>query len=362
MSNSSPPRYVEEMKIPLVASLDVPEGVEVLNLGTNESPYGPPPAAIKSIQVKAQDPHRYCDPNATALRQAIGEYHGINPAQIVCGNGSEELLDVVGRVYARPGDEILHSEYGYRQFEMVAHRLGATQVKAPANDISTNVDGLLDKVTNKTKICFLANPENPTGTYIGEEDLRHLATELPSSVVLVIDSAYAEYVIDPDYSNGMALVDERDNAVVIRTFSKAWGLAGLRVGWAYCPPDLVGPMNSVRGLGNVNAIAQAAAVAALSDKDFTVKIRARTIADREKLAKDLKELGLEVVPSATNFVLIRFPDWPEKNAEAASKHLLAEGIILRHVPDHGLPEYIRMTLGTPKECKRVIDSLRHFLE
>jgi len=345
----------------MIAPLKIPENVEILALGTNESTYGPPPAVPDVIRAAAHNTHRYCDPNSTELRHALAKIHAINPAQIVCGNGSEELLDVIGRIYARPGDEILNSEYGYRQFEMVSHRVGATQVKAPADNLTTSVDGLLANVTAKTKICFLANPENPTGRYIGKKELHRLADGLPPSVILVIDSAYAEYVDDPDYSDGMELVDERQNIIVIRTFSKAWGLAGLRVGWAYCPLDLAEPMSTVKGLGNVNSIAQAAAVAALTDMEFPNQIRRRNRKDLDKLASDLAAIGLETVPSATNFMLIKFPDEPGRSAKEANQHLLNEGIILRYVADHGLPDYIRMTLGSPEECKRVVDSLKRFL-
>ena len=361
MSNSVPPRYVEKMKVPLVAGLEMPINSNVLNLGTNQSPFGAPQIAIDVAIKKASELHQYCDPLSTDLRHALGTFHRIDPDQIVCGNGSEELLDVIGRLYARPGDEILHSEYGYRQFEMVTHRLGATQVKAPADGMTTSVDGLLSKVTNKTKVCFIANPENPTGTYIDRHELSRLTTELPPSITLVIDSAYAEYIDDPDYSDGMTLVDEHQNVVVVRTFSKAWGLAGLRVGWAYCPTNMIGSMNTVRGLGNVNSIAQAAATAALKDTEFLKDIRLRNREGIQRLTKDAETIGLTVVPSAGNFILMGFPNTPGKTADAANNFLLSEGIILRHVPDHGLPNHIRMTLGTPEECRRVMSCLKRFL-
>ena len=340
-----------------VKNLDQP----ILNLSTNESSFGASPLVLEAIQERANNPHRYPDPSSTDLRDAIGEAFGLDPELITCGNGSEEVIDGIARVYSRPGDEILFSEYGFLQFPIVAYRTGATPVKAPARDLKTDVDSLLAAVTEKTKIVFVANPDNPTGTWIPTTEIRRLRDNLPGNVVLVVDSAYCEYVDDPDFSDGLELVEGHDNVIVTRTFSKAWGLAGLRVGWGYGPAEMIGALNLMRGIGNINAMAQAGAAAALKDPTHVEMVRTKTDEARAKFSADLQQFGVQTVPGAANFVLVKFPtEDTNRRAIDAHRHLAEENIYVRSNEDYGLDDYLRITVGTMDECDRVIESLKRF--
>ncbi|MHA1571215.1 MAG: pyridoxal phosphate-dependent aminotransferase, partial [Alphaproteobacteria bacterium] len=270
-----------------------PPGRRLIDLSLNESSYGASPKAIAAAQARCASPERYPDPASAALRKALGRVHDLDPARIVCGNGSEDLLDLIGRVYARPGDEILVTEHGFAQFRLIATRVGATPVSAPENGLTADVDALLAAVTQRTKILYLANPNNPTGTYVNATELARLHSALPPSVLLVVDAAYAEYVVATDFDNGLSLARENDaeNIIVTHTFSKAYGLAAFRVGWAYLPHAAAGPVNLVRAIGNVNAIAQAAALAALDDPDFVARTRDRTAEERRRLTAALTAIG-----------------------------------------------------------------------
>ena len=356
-----PVAYIEGIGLSIVKKVDLPKDVDILNLATNESSFGASQAVLNAIREQAEKPHRYPDPLSTELRHAIGQHFDLEADQIVCGNGSEELLDGIGRIYARPGDEILFSEYGFLQFPIVAYRVGATAIKAPSPNLTANVDTLLENVTDRTKILFLANPENPTGTYIPASEVRRLRDNLPRRIVLVVDSVYCEYVDDPDFTDGLELVEGHNNVIVIRTFSKAWGLAGLRVGWAYCSASMAAALNTMRGIGNVNAMAQAGAVAALSDPSHVDKVRRETDQARNKFIKDLSRFGVTMVPGAANFVLVKFPaTQTNRKAVDAFRHLVSEGIIVRTNEDYGLDDYLRITIGTIEECDQVIESLDRF--
>jgi histidinol-phosphate aminotransferase len=334
---------------------------EITDLSLNESSLGASPLATRAAKARAEQLNRYPDPASAELRDAIGRAYGLDPARITCGNGSEELIDAIARIYARPGDEVVFTEYGFMQFPIVAMRVGATPAIAAEKDLTTDVDAMLARVTDKTRIVFLANPNNPTGTYIPRDEVRRLRDGLPGSILLVVDSAYAEYVVDADYSEGNELVEGVENVVVTRTFSKAFGLAALRVGWAYGSASIIGAMNRMRGIGNVNAIAQEAALAALGDLDFVRRVREQTAAERERLCRALTGLGLAVVPSAANFVMARFPSDTNHRAGAALAHMEGRGIILRPVDDYGLDDYLRFTIGLPEENDAVIEGLRSFL-
>jgi histidinol-phosphate aminotransferase len=329
-----------------------------LDLSLNESSFGASPKALAAVEARAARLHRYPDPASTALRQAIGRTYGLDPEQIVCGNGSEELLDLLGRLYARPGDEILFTRYGFVQFPIVAMRVGAAAVTAPEAGLVADVEALLAAVTPRTRLLFLANPNNPTGTWIPRADLLRLRDGLPEHVMLVLDSAYAEFLDDPDYDDGLALVEGHGSVVVTRTFSKAFGLAALRVGWAYASAETAAAMNRMRGIGNVNALAQAGAVAALADLPYVRQVARRTAEGRARLAGGLGQLGLEVPPSGTNFLLPRFAD--ERSAALAQAHLREDGIRVRTVDDYGLPDRLRIGVGSPKEVDAVLDSLGRF--
>ncbi len=354
---SAPLAYMPEIGKAVVRKVAVAGKRPVLDLSLNESSHGASPLAVAAATARCQRLMRYPDPASALLRQALGRRFDLPPDDLVCGNGSEELLDIIGRLYARPDDEILFTDHGFLQFPIVALRVGATPVRAAERRLTADIDALLAAVTERTRILFLANPNNPTGTHVGAADLRRLRDGLPGHVVLVIDSAYAEYVDAPGYSAGHELVAGTDNVVVTRTFSKAYGLAALRVGWAHCPPAMAAVLNRMRGIGNVNAIAQEAAVAALDDMDFVARVRDETARERARLAAALSGLGLAVVPSATNFVIAAFPPGSNRGAAAAIAHLAARDIVVRGIEDYGLGDHLRITIGLPAENDRLIEGL-----
>src|SRR5271169_3803775 len=329
-------------------------GVErPIRLASNESALGPSPKAIAAYSALASEIHRYPEGSAEVLRQAIGQRHGLGPARIVCGAGSDELIALLLRCYAGPGDEVLYSRHGFLMYPIGALSVGATPVAAPERALTADVDALLAHVTPRTRIVFIANPNNPTGTYLGGGELARLHRGLPSSVVLAIDAAYAEFVNRNDYEAGAALVDQADNVVMLRTFSKIYALAGLRLGWAYCPPEIADILNRMRSPFNVNVPALAAGVAAV--EDVAALVRAQTHNQRwlAWFSERLASLGIPLTPSVANFVLARFPDDPRKNADAVFAFLQSRGILTRKMGAYGLPRYLRITIGTGEEMERV---------
>jgi histidinol-phosphate aminotransferase len=330
----------------------------IINLANNESRYGSSPNALEYARKRCDLLNLYADPACTEMRAAIARVYGLSEAQICCGNGSEELLDIVGRIYARPGDEILFLEQGFLLYPIICMRTGATAVTAPLGDrFAISVDALLARVSERTKIVFLANPENPTGRYLPLAELRRLRAGLPSHVMLVVDSAYCEFVGDPAYTAGFELVDDLSNVLVTRTFSKAFGLAGARAGWAYAGPATVPLINRVRGIGNVNAIAQAVAIGALGDLDFVESVVSRTIAERARLAAAFMRFGLEPVPSGANFMLVRFPESGPMTATEAHAQLGARGLRVRPGSDFKMNDYLRITIGTREDNDALLHAL-----
>lgn len=333
---------------------------DVRKLSSNESPLGPSPKAAAAFAALAPDLHRYPDGAVDALREAIAKHHGLPAENIVCSNGSDEMIALLCQAYCGPGDEVLYSRHGFLMYPIAAKARGATPVVADERDFTTDVDALLAKVTPKTKIVFLANPNNPTGTYISNAELRRLRDGLPAGVLLVVDAAYAEYVSRNDYSSGVELVAGRDDTVMTRTFSKIYGLAALRLGWAYAPAAIVDVLNRVRGPFNVNAAAQAAGVAALQDVAWIDKARSHNDIELPRLTAGLNRLGLGVVPSVGNFLLIRFPKGVEQ-ANAADLHLRRQGLILRGMAGYGLADCLRLTIGTVAENDRVLAAFTGFM-
>ncbi len=337
------------------------DGGQLINISSNESAFGASERALEAYAHAAATLRRYPEIDARSLRQALAAHYGLESERIICGTGSDQIIDLIALAYAGVGDEVIYSAHGFQMYPIAAHAVGAMPVAAPETDLTADVDALLAAVSERTRILFLANPNNPTGTYVSKDEVRRLRDGLPGSIVLVIDSAYAEYVDEADYSEGNELVEGVENVVVTRTFSKAFGLAALRVGWAYGSESLIGVMNRMRGIGNVNAIAQEAALAALGDLDFVRRVREETAKERERLSKALAGLGLAVVPSAANFVMARFPSDTNHRAGAALAHMAGRGIILRAVDDYGLGDYIRFTIGLPEENDAVIEGLKSFL-
>jgi histidinol-phosphate aminotransferase len=337
-------------------------GVErPIRLASNESAFGPSRAAIAAYRALAGEIHRYPDGNAEALREALGQRHALDPARIVCGAGSDELIALLLRCYAGAGDEVLHSRHGFLIYPIAARAAGATPIAAPEPALTTHVDALIERVTPRTRAVFIANPNNPTGTYIGAAELSRLHAALPPSVLLVIDAAYAEFVNRNDYEAGAALVDRADNVVMLRTFSKIYALAALRLGWAYCPPPVAEVLNRVRGPFNVSAPALAAGVAAVEDVVAVERARAHNDAWLPWFSDRLAALGLLPTPSVANFVLPRFPEAPAKNADAAFGFLRSRGILTRKMTAYGLPRHLRITIGTEAEMERVAAVLGEFM-
>jgi histidinol-phosphate aminotransferase len=329
----------------------------VIKLASNESALGPSPKAVAAYRALAGELHRYPDGGSTDLRTALGARYGLDPARIVCGAGSDELIGLLVRGFVGPGDEVVYSRHGFLMYPIAALSAGATPVAAPERELTADVDALLAAVTPRTRIVFLANPNNPTGTYLQTEALHRLHAGLPPSVLLVIDAAYAEYVVRNDYSAGDELVAAHDNVVMMRTFSKIYALAALRLGWAYCPPAIADVLNRIRGPFNVNAAALAAGVAALLDQAAVDAARTHNDVWRPWLAGELARIGLTVTPSVANFLLVHFRD-----AEAANDHLQRRGIIARRMAAYHLPQCLRISIGTEDECRAVADALAAFVK
>ena len=328
---------------------------EPIVLSANENPFGPSPAAVAAYQQTAQELHRYPDGGSEALRDAIAARFGCDAAGIVCGIGSGELIQLLVRAYAGPGDEVVHSRHGFLMYAIAATGVGATPVAAPETDLTADVDALLDCVTERTRLVFLANPNNPTGTYLPRDALVRLRAGLPDHVLLVIDAAYAEYVSRNDYSDASDLVEAFPNVVMTRTFSKIFGLAGVRLGWCYCPPAVADALNRLRGPFNVSMPAQAAGVAAMEDVAHTDAGRAHNDIWLPWLRARLDGLGLETVPSVGNFVLARFGS--KDAARRVHAFLLARGIIVRGMASYGLPDALRITVGLDCELEAATAAL-----
>jgi histidinol-phosphate aminotransferase len=333
----------------------------VIKLASNESALGPSPKALAAFHDAAAALHRYPDGSCKALRAALGETFALDPERIVCGAGSDELLGLLARAYAGPGDETLYTEHGFLIYPIATRSAGATPVPIPERDLTADVEALLVAVTPVTRIVFLANPNNPTGTYLSAEQMRRLRKGLPEGVLLVIDAAYAEYVDARDYRTGVDLVDEFGTVVVTRTFSKIYGLGGIRLGWAYCPPQIADVLNRLRMPFNVSSPAQAAGVAALTDRAAVEQAQAHNRHWRQWTRDAIRALGLAVLESHCNFVLVRFPAKPGHDAPAADAYLKSRGIIARRVAAYGLPDCLRITVGLEAEMRACVAALADFV-
>jgi histidinol-phosphate aminotransferase len=324
----------------------------VIRLASNENPLGPSEKAMTAYRNLAPDLNRYPDGGAVSLRRALGAAYGIDPALIVCGAGSDELIGLLVRSFAGVGDEVLYSRHGFLMYAISARTVGAVPVTAPEQNLCANVDALLAHVTPRTKLLFLANPNNPTGSWLPAAEVARLRRGLPENVLLVIDAAYAEYMDEAGYEPGTALVEGNDNVVMTRTFSKIHGLASLRIGWAYCPPAIADVLNRVRGPFNVSAPALAAAEAALADTAHVEHSRSHNAKWRQWFLDRLAGLGFQTWPSGGNFVLVRFPDVDE-----AVRQLNGRGVIPRRMAPYGLPDCLRITIGSGEDMEAVAEAL-----
>jgi len=332
-----------------------------IRLASNESALGPSPKAVAAFRALADDLHRYPEGDSARLRDALGRVHGLDPARIVCGSGSDELIALLLRAYAGVDTEVLYSRHGFLMYPIGSKAVGATPIAVPERALTADVDAILAHVTERTRLVFLANPNNPTGTYLSEREVARLQAGLPSHVVLVIDAAYAEFVNRNDYEPGVRLVDKTENVVMLRTFSKIYALAALRLGWAYCPPAIADVLNRVRGPFNVSAAAQAAGIAAVEDTEALVRAQAHNNRWLPWISERLAALGLDPTPSVGNFVLPRFPETGKHTADAAFGFLQSRGILTRGMGGYGLPNHIRITVGTGEEMEKVAAVLAEFM-
>ncbi len=337
-----------------------PGSGRTFKLSANETPFGPSPRAVQAVRDMADKLAIYPEGSSRKLREAIGARYGLDPARIVAGAGSDEILEMLALAYIGPGDEGLYSQYGFLEYKIVTLSAGGTPVVAPERNYTTDVDALLACVTEKTRLVFLANPNNPTGTYLPASEVERLARGLPKKAILVLDGAYAEYVEREDYEAGVALVDALDNVVMTRTFSKIYGLAGLRIGWGYGSDHIVDALNRIRPPFNVSSLGSAAGIAALEDVGHIEKSIAHNSRWLPWLTQEITALGLEVLPSVANFIAIRFPDTPGQTADDADHFLTERGLILRAIKAYGMGEFLRLTIGSEEANRLVVDALREF--
>lgn len=337
------------------------KAAENVKLSANESPLGASPKAIEAVRAAAEKLEIYPEGSSRELRQALGEVHGIDPERIVVGAGSDEVLHLLAQTYIGDGDEAVMSQYGFMVYPIVTQAAGGTPVIAPETEYRADVDALLAAVTEKTRIVFLANPNNPTGTYLSADELDRLHAGLPSNVLLVIDSAYAEYVTAADYGVGISLVERADNVVMVRTFSKM-GLAAARVGWLYGPEHLVDAVNRIRGPFNVSVLGQVAATAAVRDLAFTKALRAHNGQWRDWLTAKIASNRLRVLPSQGNFILVLFPETPGQTASDANAALLERGLVVREMGGYGISNGLRISIGSEDAMRAVADCLQTFMD
>jgi histidinol-phosphate aminotransferase len=338
-----------------------PGVAKVYKLSSNETPLGPSPKAIGAYKARADHLEEYPDGSASDLRQAIGRAFGLDPERIVCGAGSDDLLHLLAHAYLVDGDEAIHTTHGFLVYPIVTLGAGAKPVVAPEKDYTADVDAILRAVTKKTKIVFIANPNNPTGTCLSFDEVKRLHRGLPADVLLVIDAAYADYVRRNDYEAGIELVATSENVVMCRTFSKIHGLAALRLGWMFAPAHVVDAINRIRGPFNVTGPAIAAGIAAIEDVKHQERAREHNTRWLDWLTREIDKLGLKVTPSVANFLLIHFPETKGRTAKDADAFLSERGLILRQTTAYKLPNALRMTVGSEEANRLVVAALKDFM-
>ena len=332
-----------------------------VKLASNENPLGPGAKALAAVERHLRDLSRYPDGNGFALKQALARKHGVEPEQITLGNGSNDVLEFLARAFVAPGDEVIFSEHAFAVYPIVTQAVGGRAVVTAAKEHGYDLDAIAAAVTDRTRLIFIANPNNPTGTWLGQQALRAFLESIPAGVLVVLDEAYYEYASDPalgagDYASAMDWIRDFPNLVVTRTFSKAHGLAGLRMGYSVSRADVADMLNRVRQPFNVNSLALAAAVAALEDTAHLAQSLKLNAEGMRLLTRAFEEQGLEYIPSVGNFVCVRVGD-----GDAVYEALLREGVIVRPVANYGLPGYLRVTLGLPEENARFLDALKKIL-
>jgi histidinol-phosphate aminotransferase len=340
----------------------VPEpGRKVFKLSANETPLGPSPKAIDAYRKAAEHLEDYPEGTSRVLREAIGRTFGLDPDRIICGAGSDEILNLLAHTYLGKDDEAISTTHGFLVYAIATKANGGINVVVPETDFTADVDAILKRVSPRTKLVWLANPNNPTGTYLPFDEIRRLRAGLPPHVLLVLDAAYSDFVSRNDYEIGIELVATTENTVMTHTFSKIHGLASLRVGWMFGPAHIVDALNRIRGPFNVSTPAMLAAVAAIEDTAHQQTSKAHTEKWRNWLTEEIGRLGLKVTPSVTNFVLIHFPLDKGKTAAEADAFLTRRGLVLRALNNYALPDALRMTIGTEEANRLVVEGLRDFM-
>jgi histidinol-phosphate aminotransferase len=336
-------------------------GRKVFKLSANETPFGPSPKAIEAYQKAAAHLHDYPEGTSRVLREAIGRAFGLDPDRIICGAGSDELLNLLAHAYLSQGDEAISTTHGFLVYPIATKANGAVSVVAPETNFVADVDAILKLASPRTKLVWLANPNNPTGTYLSFDEVKRLRAGLPPHALLVLDAAYSDYVSRNDYEMGLELVATTENTVMTHTFSKIHGLAALRVGWMFGPAHIVDALNRIRGPFNVSTPAMLAAVAAIEDHAHVQMSKAHTEHWRNWLTEEITKLGLKATPSVANFVLIHFPLEKGKTAAEADAFLTKRGLVLRALTNYRLPHALRMTIGTEEANRLVVEALRDFM-
>jgi histidinol-phosphate aminotransferase len=358
LAGPQPRRSILEIS-PYVPGKSSAKGAKIYKLSSNESPIGASPKAIAAYADVAMQLERYPDGSASKLRQAIAQRYGLSADHIVCGAGSDEVLQLLAHAYLNPGDEAIYSQYGFLVYPIAIATNGATAVVAPEKNHTTDIDAMIAAITPKTRMVFLANPNNPTGTYVPFSEVKRLHQALPPHVLLVLDAAYAEFVRNNDYDSGIALVSESNNVVMTRTFSKIHGLAAARLGWAYCPAAIADVLNRIRGPFNVSAAACAAGVAAIEDHEFMDRALAHNSQWLAWLETEIAALGIVVTPSVGNFLLMHFT--APKSAQTADQFLQDRGIVVRRMDAYGLPQALRLSVGDEEANHAVVAALKDYM-
>lgn len=357
MTQPQPKESITKIR-PYVAGKSSAAGdVQIVKLSSNENPLGPSPKALEAFEAQSESLFRYPASGHDELRSAIAEVENLPSGQIICGAGSDELIGMLIQSYTNPGDEVLYTEHGFLMYKIYSLSHGATPRTAPEKDFTADVDALLAAVTEKTKIVFIANPNNPTGTYISASEQKRLRDGLRDDIILAIDGAYAEYMEVEDYSDGRDLVEASDNTIMLRTFSKAYGIPALRVGWAYAPISMIDIMNRIRGPFNVNSAAQAAAAAAIRDVAYTKHVLDVNRTERARLIEAIAT-RFKPAPAYGNFIMVDFGS--PAIATAMNNHLNEHGVIIREIAAYGLPQCLRISVGSPEENDRLLEVLEKF--
>lgn len=329
----------------------------VIKLASNENPWGPSPLAVATIVQQAKNVHLYPDGDAYYLKQKLAEQLEVGQENIIIGNGSDELIKMLAETFINPGDEVIMPEPTFSAYEFAAKLMNAKIIKVPTQNYKLDLESMFKKTTEQTKLIFICNPNNPTGTIISSTEIDQFLLNLPKQVVVVFDEAYYEYVKNKNYTSGINYLQQFKNIIVLRTFSKIYGLAGLRIGYGIADRELISLIKRVREPFNVNSLAQAAALASLNDHEYLSTCKKLNQLGKEWLYEEIKKLKLIYIPSETNFILIDL----NRNVSPIFEKLLKKGVIIRPCTTFGLPNYLRVTVGKPEENKRFIESLKEVL-